>query len=153
MKDYLMCPNCGKKVMVYKNPYPAVDVIIEVPEGVVLVKRKNPPFGWALPGGFINYGESAEVAAAREALEEVGLKIKLKGLFGVYSDPKRDPRYHTIAIVFVAEASGEPKAGDDAADVGVFSEGNLPSPLVFDHKKILKDYFKRCRKQEAQADE
>lgn len=151
MKDYLMCPNCGKKVMVYKNPYPAVDVVIEVPGGIVLVKRKNPPFGWALPGGFVNYGESVEVAAAREALEEVGLKIRLKGLLGVYSDPKRDPRYHVISIAFLAEAEGEPKAGDDAAEVGVFDQENLPTPLVFDHKKILKDYFKRYKKPQENA--
>lgn len=151
MKDYLMCPNCGKKVMVYKNPYPAVDVVIELPEGIVLVKRKNPPFGWALPGGFVNYGESVEVAAAREALEEVGLKIRLKGLLGVYSDPKRDPRYHVISVAFVAEADGEPKAGDDAAEVGIFTQENLPSPLVFDHKKILKDYFKRYKRPQENA--
>ncbi len=149
MKEYLMCPNCGKKVVIYKNPYPAVDVIIELSgRGIVMVKRKNPPFGWALPGGYVNYGETVEMAAVREALEEVSLKINLKYLLGVYSDPKRDPRYHTISIAFVAEAEGEPKAGDDATEVGIFDEGALPTPIVFDHKKILKDYFKRIKKAE-----
>jgi ADP-ribose pyrophosphatase YjhB (NUDIX family) len=148
MKDYLMCPNCGKKVVVYRNPYPTVDVIIELPSGIVLIKRKNPPFGWALPGGFINYGESAEVAAVREALEEVSLKVRLKYIHGVYSDPRRDPRHHSISIVFVGEAEGEPVAKDDAAEVGIFTEESLPSPIVFDHKKILKDYFRRLKKPE-----
>lgn len=125
-----------------RNPVPTVDVIIELPEGVCLVRRRNPPHGWALPGGFIDYGESAPHAARREAREETGLRVRLTELFYVYSDPGRDPRMHTISIVYLARTRGTPRAGDDAAEVGVFSENNLPSPIVFDHARILSDYFR-----------
>lgn len=129
--------------MKYKNPIPTADIIIEHEKGIVLVKRKNPPMGWALPGGFVDYGESLEAAAIREAKEETGLKIKLIRQFHTYSDPGRDPRHHTITTVYIAKGKGNLKAGDDAKDAGVFQKDNLPSPLMFDHKKILNDYFKR----------
>ena len=125
-----------------RNPAPTVDAIIEMEEGgIVLIRRKNPPPGWALPGGFIDYGESAEAAVVREALEETSLEIALVELFHVYSDPQRDPRQHTLAVVFIARAKGTPRAADDAAAVGIFHEENLPTPLAFDHRRILSDYF------------
>jgi len=125
-----------------RNPAPTVDAIIEMEEGgIVLIRRKNPPPGWALPGGFIDYGESAEAAVVREALEETSLEIALVELFHVYSDPQRDPRQHTLAVVFIARAKGTPRAADDAAAVGIFHEENLPTPLAFDHGRILSDYF------------
>jgi 8-oxo-dGTP diphosphatase len=125
-----------------RNPAPTVDTIIELDSGgIVLIRRKNPPPGWALPGGFIDYGESAEAAAIREALEETLLNVQLIELLHVYSDPARDPRKHTIATVFIARASGAPHGADDAAEAAVFYEHNLPTPLAFDHSKILQDYF------------
>ncbi|UCF87934.1 MAG: NUDIX hydrolase [bacterium] len=126
-----------------RNPFPTVDIIIEVEGGVVLIERKNPPYGWAIPGGFVDYGETVEAAAVREAREETGLDVRLKSLLGVYSDPSRDPRHHTISTVFVASADGQPAAADDAADAGVFTEGALPEDIAFDHREILADYFKR----------
>jgi len=156
MKDQLLCPHCGKAVEKYRNPFPTVDIIIEMPAGscgpasrkeklgIVLIKRKNPPFGWALPGGFVDYGESLESAALREAKEETSLSVELLYQLGAYSDPARDPRHHTISVVFVGRASGEPKACDDAEDVGVFHRDSLPGQLAFDHGKILRDYFIRC---------
>jgi ADP-ribose pyrophosphatase YjhB (NUDIX family) len=126
-----------------RNPIPTVDIIIELKEGgVVLIDRKNPPHGWAIPGGFVDYGESLEDAARREAFEETSLNVKLKTQFHTYSDPRRDPRFHTVTTVFVAEADGRSAASDDAKGIGVFAEGSLPSPLVFDHERILKDYFR-----------
>ncbi len=128
---------------VYRNPVPTVDIIIEVGKrGIVLIERKNPPYGWALPGGFVDYGESLEEAACREAKEETSMDVRLLCQLHAYSDPERDPRRHTISVVFVARADGEPVAGDDAKGVGVFTEENLPAPLCFDHEKILKDYFR-----------
>lgn len=125
-----------------RNPAPTVDIVIELEGGgIVLIRRKNPPLGWALPGGFIDYGESAEAAAIREAREETSLEVRLVELLHVYSDPHRDPRTHTIAIVFIARAEGVPHAADDATEAGVFSEHDLPTPLVFDHAQILHDYF------------
>ncbi len=126
----------------YRNPVPTVDIIIEVTGGIVLIRRKNEPLGWAIPGGFIDYGESAEHAAAREAKEETSLDVEDLALLGVYSDPERDPRMHTISVVYTAKATGTPRADDDAADIGVFTRDNLPSPLAFDHAKILVDYFR-----------
>ena len=107
----------------------------------MLIRRKNPPPGWALPGGFVDYGESVEDAAVREALEETSLKVQLVELFHVYSDPARDSRQHTIATVFIATAQGVPCGADDAAEAAVFDEYTLPTPLAFDHAKILADYF------------
>lgn len=127
--------------MQQRNPFPTADVIIEVGEDIVLVRRKNPPEGWAIPGGFVEAGESAETAAVREALEETGLAVTLVLLLGVYSDPGRDPRFHTLSAVYVGRAEGTPSGGDDAADARLFGEGNLPSPIAFDHAKILSDYF------------
>jgi len=142
----LHCPQCGAVVQVYRNPVPTVDVIIELEEGsIVLIDRKNPPFGWALPGGFVDYGESVETAAVREAKEETGLDVKLRGLVGVYSDPARDPRRHTLSVVFAARAQGRPRAGDDAAETALFKEHDLPENLAFDHRRILQDYY-RIRK-------
>lgn len=125
----------------HKKPVPTVDIIIELPEGIVLIQRKNPPKGWAIPGGFVDYGESLERAAVREAKEETSLDVNLVRQMHTYSDPSRDARFHTISTVFIARAQGTPKAGDDAAGVGVFTRDNLPSPICFDHKAILEDYF------------
>jgi len=126
----------------HRNPLPTVDIIIEVAAGgIVLIERKNPPHGWALPGGFVDYGESLEAAAAREAEEETSLTVKLIEQFYTYSDPRRDPRHHTISTVYIATALGLPKGADDAARADVFVAGQLPEPLVFDHRRILSDYF------------
>lgn len=111
--------------------------------GVVLIKRKNPPYGWAIPGGFVDYGESLESAAIREAREETSLDVELIGQLGAYSDPSRDPRQHNISYVFVAKAKGSPRAGDDAKEIGIFTKESLPENLAFDHRKILQDYFER----------
>ncbi len=146
MKEELICPHCGKVVERYKNPFPTVDIIIELDTGkkepsIVLIKRKNPPYGWAIPGGFVDYGESLEQAAIREAKEETGLDVELKYQLGAYSDPSRDPRFHTISVVFVATAKGMPKAGDDAKDTGIFGRDSIPKDLAFDHARILQDYL------------
>lgn len=133
----------------YHNPVPTVDIIIELPEGIVLIRRKNPPPGWALPGGFVDYGESLEDAAVREAKEETALAVTDLRQMHTYSRPDRDPRGHTISTVFIARASGVPRARDDAAAVAVFTENNLPSPLAFDHAEILTDYFRRRRRAKA----
>lgn len=108
-----------------------------------MIRRRNIPFGWALPGGFVDYGESLESAAVREAKEETGLDVTLLRQFHTYSDPGRDPRSHTISTVYIAEAKGAPMAGDDAEEAILFSRDSLPEPIVFDHKKILDDYFMR----------
>jgi len=183
MKDHLVCPKCGGVVARYRNPFPTVDIIIEMnmenvpepasgPDGgetgppergprtekhppsrpvhggengpaIVLIKRKNPPFGWALPGGFVDYGESLESAARREAAEETCLEVELLYQLGAYSDPSRDPRHHTISVVFVGRATGTPKAADDAQGIGVFDRYTLPDAMAFDHQKILSDYFQQ----------
>jgi 8-oxo-dGTP diphosphatase len=124
-----------------RNPLPTADVIIEVGDRIVLVRRKHPPAGWAIPGGFVEAGETVETAAVREALEETGLPVTLTALLGVYSDPARDPRHHTISTVYVGRAEGSPCGGDDAAEARLFAEGDLPSPIAFDHAAILADYF------------
>ncbi len=126
----------------FRNPFPTADIIIEIDgAGIVLIKRKNPPHGWAIPGGFVDYGESVEAAAIREAKEETSLDVELTRLLGVYSDPDRDPRFHTVSTVFVARASGNPVGQDDAAEARVFTRDNLPDDLAFDHRSILDDYF------------
>jgi ADP-ribose pyrophosphatase YjhB (NUDIX family) len=126
-----------------RNPIPTVDIIIKLRGGIVLIKRKNPPEGWALPGGFVDYGETLEYAAIREAREETGLDVKLIRQFHTYSDPQRDPRHHTITTVYVANAKGKAIAGDDAKEAGVFQKEALPEKIAFDHKEILNDYFSR----------
>ena len=136
---------------IHRNPVPTVDIIIEIQredakEGIVLIKRKNPPHGWAIPGGFVDYGESLEEAATREAKEETSLNVRLKRQFHTYSDPDRDPRQHTISTVFVAEAQGQPKAQDDAQEIGIFTRNEIDFPLAFDHSRILEDYFEQKKK-------
>jgi 8-oxo-dGTP diphosphatase len=136
-----------------KGPAPTADVIIEIAGGgIVLVARRFPPPGWALPGGFIDVGETAEAAAIREAREETGLDVTLIDLLHVYSDPRRDPRQHTLSTVYIATATGVPHAGDDAADAQIFAPDALPAPLAFDHATILADYvrFKRTGKRPLQ---
>ncbi|MBS1109651.1 MAG: hydrolase [Anaeromyxobacteraceae bacterium] len=124
----------------FRNPAPTVDAVILVPgDRVVLVRRKNPPLGWAIPGGFVDEGEPLEAAATREAAEETGLGVTLLEQFHSYSDPARDPRRHTISTVFLASASGEPRGGDDADEARAFAWDALPSPIVFDHREILAD--------------
>jgi ADP-ribose pyrophosphatase YjhB (NUDIX family) len=132
----------------YRNPFPTADIIIEVKrddgqDGIILIQRKNPPYGWAIPGGFVDYGESLEDAAIREAKEETDLDVTLKYQLHTYSDPSRDPRNHTITTVYVASAKGQAKAQDDARDVGIFTEDEINFPLAFDHAQILFDYFNR----------
>jgi len=125
------------------GPYVTVDAIIELPAGIVLVKRSNPPFGWALPGGFVDYGESLEAAVIREAKEETGLDLINPQQFHTYSEPSRDPRFHTVGTVFTAKAKGKPCAGDDAADIKVVKLSQIEKlKLAFDHKQILQDYLK-----------
>jgi 8-oxo-dGTP diphosphatase len=143
--DFLACPACGAKVKQYRNPLPTVDIIIELPEGIVLIERRNEPFGWAIPGGFVDYGESLESAALRESLEETSLTVSDLRLLGCYSDPARDARSHNISTVYVAKGTGTPQAGDDAAGLAVFPIDALPQPLCFDHGKILSDYLERKR--------
>ncbi len=126
----------------YKNPIPTVDIIIKMEgEGIILIKRKNYPIGWAIPGGYVNYGESFEDAAIREAQEETSLKVTLLGQFHTYSDPKRDPRQHNISTVFIAKGEGEPRAASDAQEISIFTKNHLPQNLCFDHRQILSDYF------------
>lgn len=128
------------------GPFTVVDAIIEINDGIIIIQRSNPPFGWALPGGFVDYGESLEDAVAREAKEETGLDIKQVKQFHTYSDPTRDPRVHTIGTVFIGEASGSPKAGDDAANLKIIKEQDLDSvDFAFDHKEIIRDYFKHAK--------
>jgi ADP-ribose pyrophosphatase YjhB (NUDIX family) len=129
----------------FRNPFPTVDIIIEINStdnnGIVLISRKNPPFGWAIPGGFVDYGESLEEAAIREAKEETSLDVELIRQFHTYSHPARDPRHHTISTVFIAKADGIPLARDDAADAAIFSLQALPEEMAFDHKEIILDYI------------
>ncbi len=132
--------------MPYRNPTPTVDIIIELRDRphrpIVLIERLNPPLGWALPGGFVDYGESVETAARREAAEETGLQVELMEQFYVYSDPNRDLRQHTLSVVFLATAIGQPTAGDDANHLELFEPWQIPSNLCFDHDRILQDYLR-----------
>ena len=144
-----ICRNCGAELEFYHNPTPTVDIIIEIEgRGIILIMRKNEPIGWAIPGGFVDYGESLEDAAVREAREETSLDVILTGQLHTYSRPDRDPRQHTISTVFTAKGKGVPKAADDAAEIGVFTEDNLPNPIMFDHREILSDYFRMVRDKE-----
>lgn len=138
--DALTCPKCGSSVKPHRNPFPTVDVIIEINDGIILIERKNPPFGWALPGGFVDYGESLEDAALREAREETSLEVGNLQLLGCYSDPGRDSRMHTISTVYVGTGTGIPRADDDALNLACFKLDALPEQLCFDHARILADY-------------
>jgi ADP-ribose pyrophosphatase YjhB (NUDIX family) len=146
MKVTDICPVCGHENQRYVNPLPTVDIIIEIElkpskVGIVLIERRNFPFGWAIPGGFVDYGETVEAAAIREAFEETSLKVELKYLLGVYSAPNRDPRQHTISVVFVAQTTGTPHGRDDAMHAKIFELNQLPKKMAFDHRKILADYL------------
>jgi ADP-ribose pyrophosphatase YjhB (NUDIX family) len=143
VKKTIQCSKCKNEIEVHQNPIPTVDIIIEIEsKGIVLIERKNPPYGWAIPGGFVDYGESLEEAAMREAKEETNLDVKLARQFHTYSDPKRDPRHHSISTVYIAKGNGTPQAKDDAIEIGIFTESNLPNEIAFDHRSILNDYFK-----------
>lgn len=130
----------------YRNPSPTVDIIIEIMDdrgrpGIILIKRRDPPPGWALPGGFVDYGESLEQAAVREAKEETSLDVTLRYQMHSYSAPTRDPRKHTITTVFVATAQGTPRAQDDALEIEIVAPAHLDRPLAFDHEQIIQDYL------------
>lgn len=137
-----VCPRCGHSWR-RRNPLLTVDVIIEIEGGkkIVLVRRKNPPIGWALPGGFVEYGETVEEAARREAEEETGLKVEIKRQFHTYSDPTRDSRGHMVSVVFIGVGEGKPMGGDDASEACAFDLSSLPQNIVFDHRKIIQDYI------------
>lgn len=126
----------------YRNPVPTVDIIIETGRGIVLIERRNAPYGWAIPGGFVDYGETLEDAARREAKEETSLDVTLKKFLYSYSNPARDPRQHTISAVFIATAKGTPQAADDAKNLRIFKPSELPKEMAFDHAQILTDYLK-----------
>ena len=151
MLEYLKCPQCGHETKRFKSPTPTVDIIIECEtndkkKGIILIYRKNPPLGWAIPGGYVDYGETIEAAAIREAREETSLDVTLIRQFHTYSDPRRDPRFHTIGTVFIAKAKGSPKAGDDAQGAKVIKLSEIEKmEFAFDHKQILKDYLMLCK--------
>ena len=143
MKETLTCPSCGCTIARYRNPFPTVDIIIcDDSNQVVLIERRNEPLGWALPGGFVDYGEALEAAAIREAREETGLELLNLKQFRAYSDMARDPRQHNISLVFTSLGHGILRAGDDAGNARWFPLEALPSPLCFDHAQILADYRK-----------
>jgi len=126
------------------GPFVTVDAIIELADGIVIIQRSNPPFGWALPGGFVDYGESLEDAVKREAKEETNLDLTEIKQFHTYSDPGRDPRFHTVGTVFIAKAKGKPKAGDDAAGLKIAKPEEIKKmQFAFDHGRIIEDYFKK----------
>lgn len=137
------CPNCGTLVVKYSNPLPTADVIIYDPQcGIVLVRRRNPPIGYALPGGFVEEGESVEHAAVREIKEETNLDVELLGILGVYSNPMRDRRCHVMTTVFVGRAQHREnlKGGDDAQNAAFYPLDNIPETLCFDHAKVIRHF-------------
>lgn len=139
-KVIFSCPSCGAELTKDAAPLPTADMVIyDEARGIVLVKRRYPPLGWALPGGFVDYGEKVEDAARREAMEETNLDVPISGLVGVFSDPARDPRKHTISTVFWGRPNnpGDIKGGDDAAEAMFFPPDKLPEAIVFDHKQII----------------
>ncbi|MBM3329431.1 MAG: NUDIX hydrolase [Calditrichaeota bacterium] len=125
-----------------ETPYLTVDAVVIDERGVLLIRRRNPPYGWALPGGFVERGESVESAVRREAREETGLEIEDLRLIGVYSDPDRDPRFPTASVVYLCRAKGDPRSADDAAEVRFFSHKSLPDEIAFDHRRIIDDAFR-----------
>jgi 8-oxo-dGTP diphosphatase len=131
----------GDTMNAIETPLLTVDIIIRYKGGIVLIERKNPPFGWALPGGFVDVGESVEEAAVREAKEETSLNVTLREQFHAYSKPDRDPRFHTVTVAFIAVGEGTLMGRDDATRAAVFSEETLPEAIAFDHRKIVADYF------------
>ena len=140
MSDRLTCPHCGHTLDRYDQPRLTVDAVVRNDDGdVLLIKRRNPPLGWALPGGFVDVGETLERAVARELNEETGLSARSVTQFHTYSDPARDPRHHTVSTVFLVDATGEPEANDDAILAGYFPPDALPAPVVFDHARIIAD--------------
>lgn len=125
------------------TPFVTVDMIIELPEGIVVIERLNPPYGWALPGGFVDIGESLESAARREAKEETNLDLEDLVQMHTYSDPKRDPRFHTVSTVFIAKGVGQAQSGDDAKNLKIVPYADLLKiDYAFDHKEVVKDYLK-----------
>lgn len=148
MNKQTECPSCGSPISHQKTPNVTVDIIIgnqsvQPEREIVLIKRKYEPRKWAIPGGYVDYGESLEQAAIREALEETGLHVTLVRQMHAYSDPTRDPRRHNVSVVFIAHATGIPKGADDAEEAQFFRETNLPEDLAFDHRKIVTDYFQK----------
>ncbi len=139
MEIALQCPKCGADVTSYKNPAPTADIVAFRDGHVLLILRKHPPQGWALPGGFVDYGETAESAAIRELREETNLEAGPLTLVGVYSDPSRDPRKHTLGVAFKSNVYGDLKAGDDALEAHWFPLNDLPHDIAFDHRKIIQD--------------
>ena len=136
------CPKCGEEIQIYKSPAPTVDAVLFTPErGILLVERKFEPLGWALPGGFVDYGEQLDVAIVREMKEELSLDTEIVKMFGVYSEPERDPRGHVISVVYILKSDGIPVAKDDAKAIKIIGLNNFENfDFVFDHKKIIKDY-------------
>ena len=143
MKKEIKCPSCGAVIETFKNPIPTVDIIIHYQKKIVFIKRGEPPFGLALPGGYVEYGESLENAAYREALEETNLKVENLTQFKAYSDPGRDQRQHNITVVFFGNGTGNPSAGSDAREIVLLSpEEALDHDFAFDHKEILSEYIR-----------
>ncbi|MBN1826951.1 MAG: NUDIX hydrolase [Candidatus Eisenbacteria bacterium] len=142
-KESKRCPHCGGEVERYRNPFPTVDLILmdQNETGLWLVERRNPPKGWALPGGFVDYGEDLPEAAAREGREETNLEVEILGQFRAYGDPGRDPRFHTVTVVYAAHGRGEAKGGDDALRARFFLWGALPETMAFDHREIIADWL------------